>query len=347
MYYLTYRPQSLQELDNSSVREKIQHVLTSNQVPHAFLLVGQKGMGKTSTARIMAKAMNCSNTRFSKKTSNIQPCNSCDNCVAITKGQSPDVVEQDAASNRGIDEIRKLIGEVYFAPMMGKKRVYIIDEAHMITPDAFNALLKTLEEPPEHVVFILATTNEEKLPKTIISRCVRIPFGRAEKKDILHMIDRISEGEHLSVPTEVSKLIAVSSDYSFRDASKLLEELVTQNKLSLEDAKQYIGLHGQKSLLEILVQKDWKESLLWVEQFVENGGNVRYEIESMLLSLKQQLLLKSGIDVDEADLGFSKNEIVLLMKLLHDSLDLVRVSPVPAIPLELVVADFYNKSTVK
>ena len=214
----------------------------------------------------------------------------------------------------------------------------------MITSDAFNALLKTLEEPPEHVVFILATTNEEKLPRTIISRCVRIPFGRAEKKDILHMLARIAKEEKIKLPDEVAELIAQSSDYAFRDAAKLFEELVVQNKLTIDEAKQYIGIHGRKSLLEVMGKEDMQTCMQWIEDFTANGGNVRYEMESMLQSLKNQLLLKSNISTDEKDLGFTQKDIVFLMKELHDALEMLRIAPIPAIPLEIVVAEFYNNA---
>ena len=199
MFYLKYRPQTIGELDNTQVREKISNLLKTKDIPHAMLFVGSKGMGKTSTARIAAKAVNCLENLFAGKGTSSEPCNTCSNCTSIDKNSSPDVVEQYAASNRGIEEIRKLIKESSFAPMAGRYRVYIIDEAHMITPDAFNALLKTLEEPPKTVLFILATTNEEKVPTTIISRCVRIPFGQANKADIFHMLDRMIKKEHLEV----------------------------------------------------------------------------------------------------------------------------------------------------
>ena len=239
MYYLKYRPQSIGELDNTKVREKISNLLKTKEIPHAMLFVGSKGMGKTSTARIIAKSVNCLDNVFSGKGTSFEPCNICTNCASIDKGSSPDVVEQDAASNRGIDEIRKLIKESAFAPMAGRYRVYIIDEAHMITPDAFNALLKTLEEPPATVLFILATTNEEKVPTTIISRCVRIPFGQASKPDIIDMLDRMIAKENISINQDIKDIIYKYSDNSFRDAAKLLEELVLQDKLQKDEAEKH------------------------------------------------------------------------------------------------------------
>jgi DNA polymerase-3 subunit gamma/tau len=342
MYYLTHRPKTITDLDNTQVREKMQHILSSKTIPHAMLFVGSKGMGKTSTARIVAKALNCLENKFAGKGSSIEPCNKCSNCISIDTGSSPDVVEQDAASNRGIDEVRKIIKESAFAPMTGKYRVYIIDEAHMITTDAFNALLKTLEEPPKSVVFILATTNEEKVPSTIISRCVRIPFGHAELTDIEHMLTRIAKAENIPLTDTLQTLIATYSDNSFRDAAKLFEELVTQDKLTVDDAESYLGIRAKQQLLSIMKSEGLTESLKWVEEFTDNGGNIKRVIEDMLQTLKKQLLFKSNVTTDQKDLGFSIQEITILMKLLHEAYMNLKVSPIESLPLEIAVVEFYN-----
>lgn len=342
MYYLTHRPKTITELDNTQVREKMLHILSSKHIPHAMLFVGSKGMGKTSTARIVAKSLNCLENKFAGKGSSIEPCNTCPNCISIDTGSSPDVVEQDAASNRGIDEVRKIIKESAFAPMTGRYRVYIIDEAHMITTDAFNALLKTLEEPPKSVVFILATTNEEKIPSTIISRCVRIPFGQAEITDIEHMLSRIAKVENVPLTNELKTLIATYSDNSFRDAAKLMEELVTQDKMTVDDAESYLGIRAKQQLLAIMKSESLTESLKWIEEFTDNGGNIKRVIEDMLQTLKKQLLFKSNVTTDQKDLGFSIQEITMLMKLLHESYMNLKVSPIESLPLEIAVVEFYN-----
>lgn len=342
MYYLTYRPKTISELDNSQVQKKIENILKSKNIPHAMLFIGPKGMGKTSTARIVAKALNCLKNSFAAKSDSIEPCNTCANCLNINTGASTDVVEQDAASNRGIDEIRRLIREAAFAPMSGRYRVYIIDEAHMITPDAFNALLKTLEEPPKTVIFILATTNEEKVPKTIVSRCVRILFGRAKKEDIMHMLERVSMAEKVTVPTDLKGLIATYSENSFRDAAKLLEELVLQKKLTLEDARNYLGVRARENLLEIMNNKPLSDSIAWIEEFNKEGGNIKRHIEDMLQLLKDQLLLKSGVFTDTKDMGYSIPQITHLMKLLHEAYNSMKFSPIESLPLEIAVVEFYN-----
>ncbi|MDA1317251.1 MAG: DNA polymerase III subunit gamma/tau [bacterium] len=346
MYYLTYRPKTIQELDNSHVRETIANLLQSKNLPHALLFVGPKGTGKTSTARIVAKAINCLDNAYLEKGTSYDPCNKCSNCTTITSGGSPDVVEQDAASNRGIDEIRRLIRESSFAPMTGTYRVYIIDEAHMITPDAFNALLKTLEEPPKSVIFILATTNEEKLPTTIISRCLRVPFGAAKKIDIIHMLKRIAESEQITIKPDLYDLIATYSENSFRDATKLLEELVVQKKLDFKEAQVYLGIRSKDSLLHIIADKDLKEAMDWIDEFVASGGNVKHSIEDMLQKLRVYLVKKATKAEDGVDINLSMKEITQLIKLLHEAYNLMKISPIEVLPLEIAVVEFYNKKHV-
>jgi DNA polymerase III subunit gamma/tau len=342
MFYLKYRSKTISELDNTPVRENIANILKSKQLPHAFLFIGHKGMGKTSTARIFAKAVNCLNNAYAGKGESIEPCNECKNCLSIDTSSNPDVVELDAASNRGIEETRKLIKEAAFAPMSGRYRVFIIDEAHMITPDAFNALLKTLEEPPATVIFILATTNEEKVPRTIVSRCFRIPFGRATKADIKHMLQRVAKGEGLQIPEDIAELIANYSENSFRDATKLLEELVIQNKLNVGDAQEYLGIRAKDNLLVIMKEKSLKEALTWIEDFSQNGGSVKHLLEDLLEKLRIQLLVKNAVITDEKDIGLSVGEIAMLMKQFQEAYGSLRITPIEAIPLEIAVTEFYN-----
>ncbi len=328
MFYLTHRPKTIEEIDNSNVRDTIARVLSAPEIPHALLLVGQKGTGKTSVARIIASTIN--------KTGD-------------PEAASADIVELDAASNRGIDEIKNIIREASFVPLSGTYRVFIIDEAHMITTEGFNALLKTLEEPPQSAVFILATTNMEKLPQTIVSRCVVVEFGRAKKQDMIRMLTRIAQKEKLPHDGPLLEEIVKHSEHSFRDAAKLYEELSIQKKLTVDAAREYFGLRGAASLLQTLATNDIKGSLTWIETFVAGGGSIKNLIESSLEDLRLLLLAKNGVhtDDDAEDVALSLPDISRLIRLLSDAYSMLRTTPVESLALEIAVADFYNERVIK
>lgn len=344
MFYLKYRPRTIDEIDNTTVKEKIKKLLEAKEIPHALLLSGPKGTGKTSVARIIAKAINCQNNRFAGVSSTINPCNHCSSCIAIDQSSSPDVSEIDAASNRGIEEIKNLIKESVFSPMLGRYRVFIIDEAHMITTEGFNAFLKTLEEPPSSVVYILATTNWEKIPPTIRSRTAVIEFGKAKKSDILHMLKRIVEGEKLTINEKILPIIVKQSENSFRDAAKLLEELVIQNKLSDPDeVKNYLGL-VKTDLLTIIANQSLKDALFWIREFEERGGNFKNLIEELLQQLHYLLLVKNEVigNEEEIEINLSVKEISLLIRLLLQAYREMKFSPFESLPLELAMVEYYN-----
>lgn len=341
MFYLKYRPKTISELDNSLVKEKIINILQSENLPHAFLLIGSKGMGKTSTARIFAKALNCKKNKFANsKLSNYEPCNNCENCIMVDAGNCPDVIEQDGASNRGIDEIRTIIKESMYLPMTGKYRVYIIDEAHMITTEAFNALLKTLEEPPETAIFLLATTNEEKLPKTIVSRCIRVPFEKATKSDVFSMLERIAKSEKITLSLPLKELIFNSCENSFRDATKILEELFVQKKLSYDEAKKYLGVSLWGEFLEILQAKNLEKSIEFLDNFEQEGGDFKKLIEESLLILQKELVNKNT-NQQVKYLKLNNKDISFLIKLLHEAYSTMKISPIMALPLQVAVMEFH------
>jgi len=341
MFYLKYRPQTISEIDNSRVKELLKKILEGKSLPHALLFVGQKGTGKTSAARIFAKAINCLNNR----PNSIEPCNHCRHCLSITASSFTDVVELDAASNRGIEEIKNLIRETAFFPMVGRFRVFIIDEAHMITPDGFNALLKTLEEPPKSAIFILATTNLEKLPKTIASRCLKVNFGQAKIEDIIIMLKRICKSENLKFKDEFLKLIARHSDHSFRDAAKILEEVSIQNIAATSDLENYLGIRGKTNLLEVIEKKDIKKTFLWIEEFSQSGGSFKNLLEEILEELRVQLLHKKGVMIDDIKtISLTTKEITSLIKLLMEAYQNLRSTPIESLPLEIVLSEFYNKT---
>jgi DNA polymerase-3 subunit gamma/tau len=217
----------------------------------------------------------------------------------------------------------------------------------MITNEAFNALLKTLEEPPKSVIFILATTNIEKLPKTIISRCSVINFHQAKKDDIVSMLKRISINEKLDLDNKLFNLIASHADNSFRDAAKILEELVIQDKIQVDDAKEFLGIIGKETLLEIIQEKDLKTALSWIEEFKGAGGNFKRLIEQVLGDLRIQLLIKNSViqDDDAIKLKFSLKDISKLIKLFTQAYGELKITPIESIPVEMAVVDFYNNKS--
>ncbi len=322
MFYLKYRPQTLDEIDNSNVRDIIRQILNAQQAPHAFLFVGQKGTGKTSVARIVARALN----------------NLADADI------SPDVVEMDAASNRGIEEVKALIKEASYLPMTGKYRIFIIDEAHMITTEAYNALLKTLEEPPSTAVFILATTNIEKVPKTIISRCSVVNFGKAKHEDVVAMLQRIARAEKIDAASELYELIARHADGSFRDAAKLFEDLGIQKKLTLADAKEYLGIVGTKNLIEVLETSTLPQALAWLQRFSQEGGSAKHLIETTLHDLHTIMLNQHGVKTTTTPISTTMTtpNVLRLIKYLTEAYRTIPFSPIESLTLEIAIAEFYN-----
>lgn len=338
MFYLKYRPKTISELDNTKVKDQIKKILDSKTLPHAYLFIGQKGTGKTSTARIFAKSLNC----LEKKS--IEPCNHCKNCQTIDSSSFSDVIELDAASNRGIEEVKNLIRETSFLPMTGKYRVFIIDEAHMITNDGFNVLLKTLEEPPTSAIFILATTNLEKIPKTIQSRCVKVNFGKGLKKDIISMLKKIADKEKFHFDDDFYSLIAHHSDNSFRDAAKILQEVAIQKIKTIPELETFLGIRGKNDLLEIIEKKDSKKTFVWIEEFAKNGGNFKNLIEDILEKLRLYLLYKKGVNVEDIkSTVLTVSEISQLIKLLMEAYQSLRSTPIESLPLEIALTEFYNK----
>lgn len=327
MYNLTYRPQTLDELDNAVVREQLKKILSAKDIPHAFLFAGPKGTGKTSSARLLAKELN-----------------GADNAQAIAKGTSADVIEMDAASNRKIDDIRDLIAELKFSPLTSKYKIYIIDEVHMLTKEAFNALLKSLEEPPESTIFILATTEADSLPKTIRSRCMIINFPEAQKTDILSMMQRIVKGEKLTVSDDVLGYIADHADGSFRDAAKILDLATMQGATSIDDVKKLLGQTWYKgNLLEIIDTDSTKDALTWIEESAKGGTRFKLLIEDLLSQLHGQLLKKNDIAVhNAAEYTFTTKEIAQLIGLLQKAYNDMKNSPIQALPLEIAVVEFMS-----
>lgn len=345
-FYLKHRPQTFQELDSTQAREELIKIFKSGKYPHAFLFSGPRGIGKTSAARIVAKSVNCLNPK-----AGFEPCNECPNCLTITKGINVDVFEIDAASNRGIDDIKELREKIKLAPSSLKYKVYIIDEVHMLTTEAFNALLKTLEEPPEHAIFILCTTDPEKLPKTVISRCQRINFKSADEKEITLRLKKICEQEKIDCEEKALKEIARLAQGGFRDAVKILGQVSIDGKVTLEEVKKTAGVLGDSEVFEflgLLEKKAAKEALIFLDGAVENGVNLRTFTEELLCKLRALLLEKYGVGgSDKETVNFDSSEIRILIELFFKAYQEIKYSVVPVLPLEMAVIEWSEASGPK
>lgn len=330
--YLKYRPKNLDELDSEDVRESLKKIVKSGKIPHAFLFSGPKGIGKTSAARILAKIINCESKN--------PPCGKCEQCVSIAKGNNLDVIELDAASHRGIDDVRVLRDAVKLAPARAKKKIYIIDEAHMLTTEASNALLKTLEEPPEHVVFILATTNPEKLIDTIRSRATNILFKKASAGELVRSLKRVVAGEKIKIDDDALEVIARNSEGSFRDAIKTLEQATSEGKdLSKESLEEYLfskKAYDLEKFIKLLADKNTKDLIEEIAKFEARGVSTENFLTALLASLRGSLLAKVGVGEDELP-EIDRGSLMTLIDLFGEALRNLSTSPIEALPLEVAV----------
>jgi len=297
VFYRRWRPQTLAEVvGQEQITQTLNNALSSGHISHAYLFCGPRGTGKTSTGRILAKAVNCLSNEGKG-----EPCNTCLMCQSITEGRALDVIEVDAASNRGIDEIRDLREKVNYAPNQARYKVYIIDEVHMLTKEASNALLKTLEEPPPHVIFILATTEVHKVLPTIMSRCQRFDFRRISQADVVSKLINIGKKEGIKIKSEALRLIAKAATGSLRDAENLLEQLTTYygKKIDLQQVQTILGITGDwraKELVRHIVNNDVSGGVATIHHVNSDGLDLRQFNRELVEYLRGLLLIKTGSD---------------------------------------------------
>src|SRR5438477_6704459 len=290
--YRKYRSQTFGDLVGQDAASRaLQGAIISGRVAHAYLFSGSRGTGKTSAARLLAKAINCTG----RSRDSAEPCNRCQSCLEMTAGSALDLIEIDAASNRGIDEIRDLREKVNLAPALGPFKVYIIDEAHMLTEPAFNALLKTLEEPPAHVVFILCTTDAQKIPLTVIGRCQQFVFRRHSEEQIVSRLSYIASAEKVSVDPDAMALIARTAQGSMRDAVGLLDQLVplAMGPISLDGARSLLGIADPRlldSLLDHVLAGQAAEALAELNRVYAAGAELRQVVRGMMEGCRDRLV---------------------------------------------------------
>ncbi|MFL0574928.1 DNA polymerase III subunit gamma/tau [Priestia megaterium] len=292
--YRVYRPQSFNDVvGQQHIIKTLQNALVQEKFSHAYLFSGPRGTGKTTAAKILAKAVNC------EKAPIAEPCNECATCRGITDGSISDVIEIDAASNNGVDEIRDIRDKVKYAPSAVRYKVYIIDEVHMLSIGAFNALLKTLEEPPAHVIFILATTEPHKIPLTIISRCQRFDFKRISPEDIVYRMKEVLGSEELEVSEDALYEIAKASEGGMRDALSLLDQAISYSteKVSLEDVLSITGAVSQSFIVKIvqaIFNENIVEALDSVESLIKNGKDPARFVEDLIFYYRDVLLYQAS-----------------------------------------------------
>ena len=360
--YRKWRPQIFEDIiGQNHITQTLINAISLNRISHAYVFSGPRGVGKTTTARILAKSLNC------EKGPTIYPCNKCNNCIKITEGYSMDVIEIDGASNRGIDDIRDLRSKVKFAPTEGNFKIYIIDEVHMLTTEAFNALLKTLEEPPPHVIFIFATTAPHKIPDTILSRCQWFNFRRIPLQKIVDKLQLISKDENLIVEEKALNIIARNATGSMRDAESIFEQVIAYcgKEINVKNAIDILGITDDDiffNILDAVIQNDTLRAIEVIHQSSDSGGDPAQFIRNLteyvhnlsLIKICNTHILKAkGIFIEESEKMLNQSKSID-MEILFDMVNYLteiekkmKYSYHPWLLLEMYVLKFTFKNKNK
>ena len=349
--YRVYRPKNFSDvIGQEHIVRTLKNQIENNNVGHAYLFCGTRGTGKTSTAKIFSRAVNCTNLH------NDEPCNECENCREILEDKNMDVVEIDAASNNSVDDIRELRENVKYSPAKAKYKVYIIDEVHMLSQGAFNALLKTLEEPPSYVIFILATTEPHKIPATILSRCQRFDFKRVTVKDISSRMRYICEKEGIEADEKALNLIARNSQGALRDALSILDQCISfeGNKISYNDVIELLGSVNIEQLFDLaesIIKEDTRKSLQILNDFIIWGKDVRNLVNDLIDHFRNLMVCKISNDLDEIislpeetiDLlkqqaeTIDTNNLIRILNILSETQDGMKISSNPRVLMEVTM----------
>lgn len=343
--YRKWRPRSFDSVvGQTAITDTLKNAIKRGKISHAFLFAGPRGTGKTSCAKIFAKALNCTNLQDG------EPCNKCENCLAADKGAMSDIIEIDAASNNGVDEIREIRDKVKYAPTQGKYKVYIIDEVHMLSMGAFNALLKTLEEPPEHVVFILATTELQKVPATIISRTQRYNFKRIDLQDLITRMEYILGQEKINYESDALKVIAQVADGGMRDSLSILDQILSydQDTVKYQDTLKITGFADKGKIEKLFLslnKQDTEGALTQVKELLQNGASSKNILDELIeLSVQGMLTIKGNqsqtylLENYVEDLKKLPNDnFFKLIKLANQALNDLRFTNQQEIPLDVFV----------
>ena len=357
-FYRKWRPMQWEEVvGQEHVVHTLQNAICQNRIGHAYLFSGPRGTGKTTTARLLAKAVNCLAENLAER-----PCNKCENCVAINEGRFLDLIEIDAASQTGVDDVRDLRDKINFTPNQGRYKIYIIDEVHMFTNNAFNALLKTLEEPPAHAIFILATTEMHKIPATVLSRCQRHEFRRVPVDDIVGQLQKIASSEKLTAEPEALRLIARQSAGGIRDAISLLDQMASTGKeITLGLTQTVLGTATSQTVIELVsavLNRDPAAGMEAIHTALDAGTDPRLLARQVVDYLRALLLVQMGND-SQVDLtgepraqagkharAFSPADVLRMIKAFNIAATDLRGGWQPSLPLELALAEMVEEPKI-